>query len=211
VARRSLLDLFEPISRPFYDWMYRRGAPWESGPRPELVALVESGAVTPDTVGPRAIDIGCGSGADTVFLAEQGFEVVGFDLSSVAIEKAREAAAAAGVTPELIVANIFDLPVQGPFDFLFDGGTIDDFPRSRRPEVVEVLDHLSRPGSILALWCFYGHDADLPRVSFGGPSRWGAPGIEPEEIDDLFGRAWEISPVSGGQEERTAFFRLTRM
>ncbi len=209
MGRRSLLDLFEPISRPFYDWMYRRGAPWESGPRPELVALIESG-LTPDTVGPRAIDIGCGSGADTVFLAEQGFEVVGFDLSSVAIEKARAAAAAARVTPELIVANIFELPVRGPFDFLFDGGTIDDFPRSRRPEVVEVVNQLSRPGSMLALWCFYGHDADLPWLSFNGPSRWGAPGIEPDEIDDLFGRTWEISLVSGGKKERAAFFRLTR-
>ncbi len=210
MGRRSLLDLFEPISRPFYDWMYRRGAPWESGPRPELVALIESGAVTPDTVGPRAIDIGCGSGADTVFLAQQGFEAVGFDLSAVAIEKARAAAAAAGVTPELIVANIFDLPVEGPFDFLFDGGTIDDFPRSRRREVVEVLDQLSRPGSVLALWCFYGDDADLPRLSLSGPSRWGAPGIEPDELNDLFGRTWEISLVSGGQAERAAFFHLTR-
>ena len=72
MARRSMLDLWVPVSRPFYNWMYRRGAPWESGPRPELVELVESGRVTPVTVGRRAVDIGCGSGADTVFLAEQG-------------------------------------------------------------------------------------------------------------------------------------------
>lgn len=211
MGRWSLLDLFEPISRPFYDWMYRRGAPWESGPRAELVDLIESGNVTPESVGPRAVDIGCGTGADSVFLAEHGFEVVGFDLSSVAIEKARAAAEAAGVTPELIVANIFDLPAMGPFDFLFDGGTVDDFPRSRRPEVVQVINDLSRPGSILALWCFYGPDADLPRLSFEGPSRWGAPGIEPDELNDLFGRAWEIAPVSGSGEEHDAFFVLKRL
>jgi SAM-dependent methyltransferase len=174
------------------------------------VALIESGAVTPDTVGPRAIDIGCGSGADSVFLAAQGFEVVGFDLSPVAVEKARVAAAAAGVAPELIVADIFDLPVEGPFDLLFDGGTLDDFPPSRRPEVAGVLERLSRPGSILALWCFYACDADLPWLSFSGPSRWGAPGIEPDEMEDLFGPAWEISLVSGGREAQAAFFCLTR-
>lgn len=210
MGRRSLLDLFEPVSGPFYDWMYRRGAPWESGPRPELVTLVESGSVTPANVGPRAIDIGCGIGADTVFLAKRGFDVVGFDLSSVAIDKARAAAADAGVMPEFVVADIFHLPIEGPFDFLFDGGTIDDFPRSRRPRVVEIVNGLSRPGSTLALWCFYGRDADMPRLSFTGPSRWGAPGIEPGEMGDLFGRAWDISLVSGGEDRQAAFFLLKR-
>lgn len=210
MARRSLLDLWEPVSRPFYNWMYRRGAPWESGPRPELVDLVESGRVTPSTVGRRAIDIGCGSGADCVFLAEQGFDVVGFDLSSVAIDKARAAAAAAGVSPELMVADIHALPDLGTFDFLFDGGTLDDFPRSRRPHVVEVINRLSRPGSVLALWCFYGRDADLPRFSIDGPSRWGAPGIEPDEIQLLFGAEWDISLVSTGLDGVAAFFRLIR-
>lgn len=210
MGRWSLLDVFGRISRPFYDWMYRRGAPWESGPRVELVRLFESGAVTPETVGTRAVDIGCGTGADSVFLAEQGFDVVGFDLSPVAIEKARAAAESAGVMAEFVVADIFDLPAMGPFDFLFDGGTIDDFPPSRRPEVVQVINDLSRPGSILALWCFYGPDVDLPLFSFRGPSRWGAPGIEPGELTDLFGQTWEISLVSGGEREQAAFFVLTR-
>lgn len=210
MARRSLLDVWAPISRPFYNWMYRRGAPWESGPRPELVELVESGRVTPSTVGRRAIDIGCGAGADTVFLAEQGFEVIGFDLSMVAIGKARAAAVAAGVNPELMVADIHALPELGTFDFLFDGGTLDDFPRSRRPVVVEVINRLSRPGSVMALWCFYACDADLPRFSATGPSRWGAPGIEPDELEDLFANDWDVSLVSTALDGVAAFFSLTR-
>jgi len=48
----------------FYNLLYRFGAPWEMGPREELVTLVESGQVA----GPgRAIDLGCGSGANAIF------------------------------------------------------------------------------------------------------------------------------------------------
>src|SRR5512138_2331055 len=72
-------------SRLVYDLMYRVGAPWEGGPRRELVGLVASGALEPC----RAIDLGCGSGANAIFLAQHGFDVVGVDFSAVAIAKAQ--------------------------------------------------------------------------------------------------------------------------
>ncbi len=50
-------------------------APWEIGPREEQVGLVEDGALTPC----RAVDLGCGTGANAIFLAQHGFEVTGVD------------------------------------------------------------------------------------------------------------------------------------
>ncbi len=44
--------------------------PWEIGPRAELVELVDAGRLRPG----RAIDLGCGTGANAVFLAQRGFE-----------------------------------------------------------------------------------------------------------------------------------------
>jgi SAM-dependent methyltransferase len=211
MARRSLLDLFFKLGRRGYDWMYRRGAPWESGPRPELVELVEAGRVRPG----RAIDLGCGTGADSIFLAEHGFDVVGVDLSPVAIAKAEKA-----VTPQaagrlrLVVGDLLDLSgagVTGPFDLLFDGGTLDDFPPVLRPSLAGVIDGLSGPGSQLVMWCFYASDEELPRMSLSGPSRWGAPAVEPGEEERLFGESWDIerlpnpAPGSGA-----ACFLMTR-
>src|SRR6266550_4471509 len=43
--------------------------PWEIGPRAELVELVDAGRLRPG----RAIDLGCGTGANAVFLAQTGF------------------------------------------------------------------------------------------------------------------------------------------
>lgn len=197
--------------------MYRRGAPWESGPRPALVQLVESGRITPEVLTPaRAIDLGCGSGADSVYLAERGFDVTGIDFSSVAIDKARIAAEGLDPSqrPTFVVGDLREIPnddLFGPFDLLFDGGTIDDFPSSVRPSVVSGITRLARPGAVMIVWCFYAHVKDLPLMSFGGPSRFGAPPIEPGEEVALFGEHWDMDryvPRDAGRYE--ACFVLTR-
>ena len=56
-----------------YDLMYRVWAPWDAvGVRDDLRHLLESGRVTPQSH-PRAVDLGCGTGANAVYLAEHGF------------------------------------------------------------------------------------------------------------------------------------------
>ena len=105
--------------------------------RSELVALVGSGRLTPERLTPgRAVDLGCGAGANAVFLAQAGFDVVGIDFSPVALGKARRAALIAGVSERvrLVRADLTapSLPdVGGPFDLLVDYGTLDDLaPRT---------------------------------------------------------------------------------
>lgn len=217
MSRRSLLDLFWRLGARPYDRMYRGGAPWESGPRQVLVDLCETGRVTPERLSPgRAIDVGCGSGADSIYLADQGFVVTGVDFSPVAIDKATAAAQSmdGGDSPEFVVADLLALPsieVPGPFDLLFDGGTIDDFPPAVRPRIAEVLTSLARPGAVLIMWCFYADLSDLPLMSFGGPSRWGAPPIEPGEEQSLFGDDWRIERLDLTEPaSHEACFLMTR-
>jgi SAM-dependent methyltransferase len=197
--------------------MYRGGAPWESGPRPVLVDLCESGQITPDpSADTRAIDLGCGSGADSIYLAQRGFAVTGVDFSQVAIGKAQAAATEAGIDDnlEFVVADLLALPgeqVPGPFDVLFDGGTIDDFPPAVRPRVAETVTRLARPGAVFVMWCFYAERGDLPLMSFGGPSRFGAPPLEPGEEIVLFGHDWDIERVDLTEPpQHEACFVMTR-
>lgn len=210
--RWTLADVFFRFARPMYDWMYRRGAPWEGSTKHDFVELLSAGRISPETVGPKAIDIGCGIGDYSRLLARHGFDVLGVDLSPVAIERARSASCADERSPRFVNADLLDLPpeVSGPFDLLVDIGTLDDFPRSRRPEAVDVITSLARPGSVLYLWCFYGRDRDLPVVSFQGASRYLAPGIDPDELEALFADDWDIEPIAGGPEHRWASFLTTR-
>ena len=60
--------------------------PWDSGtPEPMLIELVESRAIEPG----RTLDVGCGTGTNAIYLAQHGFDVVGVDVSRIAVETAR--------------------------------------------------------------------------------------------------------------------------
>jgi len=60
----------------YYDFLYRHArAPWDLGPRRELVEVIESGRIGPC----RAIDLGCGTASNAIFLAQHGFTVTGTD------------------------------------------------------------------------------------------------------------------------------------
>ncbi|WIM72535.1 methyltransferase domain-containing protein [Corynebacterium suedekumii] len=71
---------------------YAAGPRWSGLPNEALVH--EAGRLTPG----RALDIGCGEGADAVWLAEQGWEVTAIDPVAAALERARTLADAHGVT-----------------------------------------------------------------------------------------------------------------
>lgn len=206
----TLGDLFFRFGRAAYDWMYRRGAPWEGSTKPDFVELLTIGRLSPKNLGVRAIDIGCGIGDYSRMLAEHGFDVCGVDLSPVAIERARDSSDSDSGNPRFVVADLLDLPdsVEGPFDLLVDIGTLDDFPRSRRPEAAAAIASLARAGSKLYLWCFFGDDDQLPALSLDGASRYLAPGIAPGELDELFEPQWKIEPVARG--DRWASFLMTR-
>ena len=198
-----------------YDLLYRVGAPWEGGPRSELIELVESGRLSAEVLTPgRAIDFGCGSGANAIFLARHGFDVVGVDFSSVALAKARRAAERSGTASVRFVRGDLtatSIPtVAGPFDLLVDYGTLDDLSADGRRRMAALIADLARPGSKLVLWCFYGARAELPRMSFSGPSRV-APGIEPGEAEALFGGSFEIERLPRpAPPEPYACFLMTR-
>ena len=212
----------------FYDLMYRWRAPWEMGARAELVALVESGRITPKRLAPgRAVDLGCGAGANAVFLAQAGFDVVGVDFSSVALRKAGRASIAANVSERvhLVRGDLTapDLPgVEGPFDLLVDYGTLDDLAPSDRRAMAATIIRLARPagrhhiemryrpGSIFVMYAFYAFQADLPRFSLSGPSK-DTPVLEPGEEVTLFGDAFEIERLPEPRPEQlTAAFVMTR-
>src|SRR3990172_6255363 len=108
----------------FYEILYGRfRAPWDIGPRKELVELVEAGRIKPC----KAIDLGSGTASNVVFLAGRGFDVTGVDFAAAAVELGRKRAAAAGVRADFIRDDLTHLQhVTGPFDLLVDYGTLDD-------------------------------------------------------------------------------------
>ena len=158
-------------------------------------------------VGRARIDLGCGAGTVAIELAQAGFAVVGVDFSSVALGKAQAAAAKAGLPPERLMLLPGDLTaghvdgVDGPFDLLVDYGTLDDLPAAGREALARYVTKLARPGSRFFLFAFSGRLEDLPRFSFGGPSR-AFPGLVPGEVERLFEPAFRIEVIDAPTRTR---------
>jgi SAM-dependent methyltransferase len=201
------------VGRRAYDLMYRFGAPWEGADRTELRALVADGRCAPEALrrpgapAARAVDLGCGAGGVSIELAQAGFAVVGVDFSPVALAKARAAAERRGLGPDRITFMEGDLTsgrvagVEGPFDLLVDYGTLDDLPDAKRPALAGYVARLARPGARFFLFAFSGRPEDLPRFSFGGPSR-AFPGLVPGEVERLFEPAFRIDVIDAPTRTR---------
>lgn len=174
----------------FYEIIYRFfRAPWDIGAREELVELVESGHIKPC----RAIDLGCGAGANAIYLAQNGFEVTGVDFAGSAIKKAQARATRAGVHIDFIVDDLTDLRhVSGRFDFLLDYGVLDDLRLHQREPYVQNMLPLTHAGSRYLLW------------GFEYPLRWWERFLpfydipfQSGEIQQRFGPYFDIEKISG--------------
>ena len=131
---------------PNWEEHYRSGTPpWDSGrPSNELIRVVEAEHINPC----RAIELGCGTGTNAVWLAQHGFDVTAVDLVPLAIEQAIDRAAKAGVKIRFLSLDLLSLPDLGaPFDFLFDRGCYHAVRRENATGYLDAIDRLLRPGA----------------------------------------------------------------
>jgi SAM-dependent methyltransferase len=164
---------------------------WDRGaPNSALVELVEGASSSPPG---RALDIGCGTGTESVYLAEHGWDVTGVDMVPRALAIARRKAAAAGVSPRFLEADatrLRDFEVGDGYTLLLDFGCFHTLPPDRRDAYVESISEAAAPGSTFLLFGF----ARPPRLA---PMQ---AGLTEEEVRARFdGDRWEL--VSA---ERTA-------
>jgi SAM-dependent methyltransferase len=193
-----------------YRLMYRFGlAPWERREISETWRRIVDGS---DGISPgRALDVGCGTGRDAVYLAEHGWQVTAVDAVDAALAKAKERAAREGAEVQWITADVSDLGGLGlepGYTLLYDFGCIHGLPDRARAGAVAGLRGLAAPGATLLILAFKrGRRVVLPR------------GMDQEEIIGRFGDAWELSDVQSVAQAdmpppvrraRPTLYRLTR-
>jgi SAM-dependent methyltransferase len=146
------MKLAEQMER-IYREMPPASIPWNHQVPPELlVQLVESGWVTPCD----AVDLGCGAGNYTAWLAARGFRMTGVDLSPGAIELARARATALGVACRFLASDLLgevELPAAS-FDFAFDWEVLHHVFPADRERYVAAVHRLLRPGGRYYSVCF---------------------------------------------------------
>jgi SAM-dependent methyltransferase len=140
----------------FWDRAYRAGdhrEHWEAPSVPgELAALVAAGPLIGLRPGDSALDVGCGTGQEAVYLAEAGLSVIAVDSSRPALELARERAAAAGVELDLRRGSAFDLPVaSATVDLALDRGCLHGIEPEERPEYAAEIARVLASGGLFLL------------------------------------------------------------
>ncbi len=119
-------------------------APWDIGrPSGELVKAVQAGTLAPC----RAVVLGCGTGTNAIYLAQQGFDVTGIDIAPTALTRAKEKADRAGVKVRWVLADVTAPPTLIPFDLVYDRGCYHGVRRQNADGYVASLRQLTHPGA----------------------------------------------------------------
>lgn len=166
-----------------YRVLYRIGfTPWDQDHvAAELSALVEG----PTALAPgRALDVGCGTGTQAVYLAELGWQVTGVDAVERALVQARRRAEEKGVEVSWVAGDVASLPKLGlgdGFDLVHDRGCFHDLSPAAREGYVQGVNKLTATGATLLLMAFAHRNRGV------GPS-----GASEQEILRRFGSAWEL-------------------
>lgn len=130
---------------------------------PEVEALVASGLLA----GGWALDLGCGSGMSSRYLAQHGFRVAGIDLAQSALVRARRMAATAALPAFFCRGDVSDLAfLRIRATLALDIGCFHAIPPERRSTyVASLFEHLA-PGAFYLLYAFeqfFGAGDEAPR------------------------------------------------
>jgi SAM-dependent methyltransferase len=176
------------MNRLVFAVMYHLGiTPWDGHSLPSWLRgqIEEPGGLVPG----RALDVGCGTGDTSIYLARHGWQVTGIDFVKRALDRARAKTAAAGVSVRYQQADVTRLATYGVragFDLIVDNGCLHGLSADQRDAYVREIGSAAAAGARLLIMAF----AERPRR---GPK-----GIDRAEIETRFAAQWEL--VASGKD-----------
>jgi SAM-dependent methyltransferase len=166
-----------------------RITPWERdsvpGPVTELAERISSPGC--------ALDVGCGTGRDAVYLSGRGWSVTGVDSVPRAIDAAKRRAQAAGAEVTWVLGDVSRLQSLGigdGYQLVIDRGCFHGLSDDERRGCAEGLTAVAAPGARLLMVAFRPRRGVGPR------------GITREQIEGHFGDGWDLSSSAPDAEAK---------
>lgn len=148
---------------------------------PELVQLADE-----LPVGARVLDLGCGEGRLTLYMARRGFRVTAVDISVAGIAKLKRVAEREGLEVSAQAADLRDWPVTGEFDLVISDGVLHLVEREHADRILAQLQAATVPGGWHLIKIFTTRIPPPPELA---PFHIGL--REPEQIFELYS-GWEF-------------------
>ena len=163
-----------------------RFTPWDGHPiAKNLQDLVE------ELPAGKALDLGCGTGDSSIYLAQHGWKVTGVDYVSRALGKARAKAAATNAPVDFVRADVTRLSQEGigaDFGLIVDNGCLHNMSDADRDAYVREISALAAP------------DARLLIVAFVPGGRVGVRGVDRADMERRFMQSWTLLAAGAERE-----------
>jgi len=205
--------MFEFLKKAAFNLVYLFHPPWDTGiPAPEIVRFIEGKAPPQKYAGQaghsketecrqagKALDLGCGTGTNLLYLAQHGWTVTGIDQAPLAIRKAKRKLKSFPKT--LLVADVTrlaGLELPGPYDLGVDMGCFHTLAETGRSKYVKGVEKWIQPGGMLMIYTF--QPAENAPVQ----------GITREEMTAYFQDGFEQVGYEQGQGRPSAWYYFQR-
>jgi len=177
------------LQRIRFNLKYLSKPQWDTGvPAPELIRYIFG--KTPGS----AIDLGCGTGTNLLYLAQQGWSITGLDYAPLAIEKAKKKLKKFQKT--LLVADVTkltDMDLPGPYDLGLDMGCFHNLSEAGRLRYVEGLEKWIRSNGVIMVYAFQ-------------PSESMDKGITKTDMIAYFRNSFDLINYEQGQGKPSAWY-----
>lgn len=189
-------ELRAALTEEFWDAKYEGSRRvWSGKPNQRLVEQV--GDLTPG----RALDVGCGEGADAIWLAQHGWDVTAVDVSTVALDRTAEHAIEAGVDDHIEV-GVHDVMADSPhlkrrgYDLV-----AVHFLHVPRRDFNRVYRHIAAavaPGGRLLVVAHHPDDVETGVRPSHGPGLL----FPPEQLVGALGDGWQVEVADAPTREQ---------
>lgn len=147
----------------------------------------------------NSLELGCGLGRFSAYMAEQGVQATGVDFSSTAIQKARERVEDREFKPTYLVGDVTNLKMlDKQFDFAFDVGCFHCLYDEDREKYIEETYRLLKPGATLLIWTLDHSPSDMK--------------LTPEYMNELFADKFTLAKAEASRRRIIAshWYRFER-
>ncbi len=133
-----------PTTKTVYDDRYKsKSQYWDFKPSSMAIKILE--LLPPVNKSFKVLEIGCGEGGTSVFLARNGYEVTAFDLAETGVHKTLQNAEKCHTSLKAFVADINEFLPDENYDVIFSSGTLQYLLPDKRKKFIEACQKNTNP------------------------------------------------------------------
>jgi len=170
-------------------------------PDESLVRFINSNLIHPNS---RILELGCGNGRNSIWLAENKYYVDAIDFSRTAISSAKNKIKNKNMTVNFYCESIFTHNYKSPkYDMVYDCGCFHHIPPHRRPMYIDIVTNNLETSCYYLLVCFneLGGSSLTDLQVYEEKSLKGGMAFSEDKLQSIFAKSFDLIDLRTMNEE----------